>query len=223
MEKRSSFRIAEWDYRVPSVIREDKYKSEFYIDIPSLEGKYQISNLYNVRSWIDNKWNRRKEPKLLKQWLSNKGYTRVCLSYNGKHKNKYVHQLMWLAWRGEIPEGYQVNHINEIKTDNRLDNLNLMTPKENTNYGTCIERRAKAISKAISKVNINNPKISKPVVQKTLQGEVIKIWPSIMEIQRQLGYENTNICKCCKGGHFQKGKWYKLTQAYGYKWEYAED
>lgn len=214
MEKRSSFRIAEWDYQVPSVI--NKGKAEFYVDIPSYEGKYQVSNLHNVRSWIDSHGNRRKEPKILKQWLNHKGYPKVSFCYNEKKENKFVHQLMWLAWRGEIPEGYQVNHINEIKTDNRLDNLNLMTPKENNNWGTHNERAAKA--------NTNHPKKSKPVIQKSLDGEIIKIWPSTREVERELGYRNRNISRCCNGGNFDnsRGKWHSCKSAYGYLWQYEE-
>lgn len=193
MEKRSSFRIAEWDYRVPTVIRENK--TEFYVDIPNYEGLYQISNLNNVRSWINNKGNRRKEPKILKQYLDHKGYPKVSLYKNGKIKHKLVHQLMWLAWRGEIPEGMQINHINEIKTDNRLDNLNLMTCKENVNWGT------------------RNERISKSVIQKSLDGKVIKKWSSLIEIERELGYSHGNICDCCRG---------KFRQRYGYIWQYED-
>jgi hypothetical protein len=207
MEKRSSFRIAEWDYRVPSVI--NKGKTEFYVDIPNLEGKYQVSNLHNVRSWINNKGNRRKKPKILKQRLNKYGYPIVCLHNNGMQKTESVHRLMWLTWRGEIPEGYQVNHINEIKTDNRIENLNLMTCKENNNWGTRNERIAK--------------NRCKPIIQKSLEGKVIAIWSSAKEIQRKLGYSQGNITACCKSGFYLKGKWINKHQAYNYLWQYEED
>lgn len=53
-------------------------------------------------------------------------------------------------------------------------------------------------------------------------GKEIKIWPSANEIQRELGYSTGSICACCRGGHYVKGKWYNLNQAYGYIWQYAE-
>lgn len=178
---------------------------EIWKEIPNYEGYYEASNLHNVRSWIDNKGNRRKEPKILKQQLNNKGYPIVTLFKNRKRKIWKVHQLMWLTWVGEIPKGYEINHINEIKTDNRLCNLNLLSHKENNNWGTHNIRVAKSLT--------NHPKKSKPVVQKTLQGEIIKVWPSSMEIQRMLGYSHRSICNCCNG----KRKTHK-----GFIWEYEK-
>lgn len=65
-------------------------------------------------------------------------YKRVIL-WNAelkKNTNHYVHRLVWESFKGKIPDGMQINHINEIKDDNRLENLGLVTPKENINYGT---------------------------------------------------------------------------------------
>lgn len=50
--------------------------------------------------------------------------------------SKGVHVWVYLTFVGEIPDGLEVNHIDEDKHNNRLDNLNLMTPKENSNWGT---------------------------------------------------------------------------------------
>ena len=66
------------------------------------------------------------------------GYLYACIGY----VNKGVHQWVYLTFVGDIPEGMQVNHIDEDKHNNRLDNLNLKTPKENTNWGTGNARRA---------------------------------------------------------------------------------
>ena len=96
----------------------------------------------------------------------------------------------------------QVNHINEIKTDNRLSNLNLMTAKENINWGTGIERSTK---KRI------NGKCSKTVLQFDLNNNLVKEFPSAMQVERELGFTNSNIIKCCNG---------KYKTAYGFKWKY---
>lgn len=81
--------------------------------------------------------------KILKPKLTRNGYYRVALCKNSIRKFYLVHRLVFEAFNSTIPEGLQVNHKNEIKTDNRLSNLNLMTCKENVNWGTGIERRVK--------------------------------------------------------------------------------
>lgn len=66
-----------------------------------------------------------------------KGYKVLAISDSGykilstDNKTYYVHRLVWETYNGEIPEGMWINHINGVKTDNSLDNLELVTPKEN--------------------------------------------------------------------------------------------
>ena len=112
-------------------------------------------------------------------------------------KSYTVHRLVWQAFNGPIPEGYQVNHLSEKKIQNNLDNLNLMTAKENNNWGSRNIKVAKALSK--------------PIIQCDKQGNFIKEWSSIMEIERSLGFGHQNICSCCNG---------KRKFANGYKWKY---
>lgn len=172
----------------------ENFEIEEWRDIPDYEGIYQASNLGRVKS-LERSY-RRKE-KILKPKLTRDGYYLVGLFKNSNEKFYQVHRLVYEAFNGQIPEGLQVNHINEIKTDNRLSNLNLMTPKENTNYGTGIERRAKSKSK--------------PVLQFTLEDILIKEYPSTKQAERETGFSHQNIIKCCKG---------KYKTAYGFKWKY---
>lgn len=188
-------------------IKDVSYLGEVWKDIKNYEDEYEVSNLGRVRN--------KKTKKILKPCLDKKGYPMVKLYKNGKAKTKRVHQLVWEAFNGKIPEGYQINHISECKTENRLENLNLMTPKQNSNWGTRNER--------IGKANINNKNRSKSVIQKSLDGKVIRIWSSTIEIQRKLGYSQGNISACCRGGHYAKGKWINYTKAYGYIWQYTEE
>ena len=180
------------------------YEKEVWKDIPEYEG-YQASNLGRIKSLerIDALGHKRKE-KILKPSIDHKGYYRVCLYKNSIGKRYYVHRLVWIAFNGTIPEDLQVNHINEIKSDNRLDNLNLMTAKENLNYGSRNERSAKK--------QINGKK-SKTVLQFTLEGILIKEYPSINQIERELGFDQGNIVNCCKG---------RYKTAYNYIWKYKE-
>lgn len=177
----------------------ENFEKEVWRDIPNYEG-YQVSNLGRVKSLerIDALGHRLKE-KILKPGITRNGYYIVALSKNSIVKWYSVHRLVWLAFNGATPEGLQVNHINEIKTDNRLSNLNLMTPKENCNWGSRNERSTK--------------KLSKSVLQFDLNDNFIKEYPSTQQVARETGFSQGNIVKCCKG---------KYKTAYNYIWRYKE-
>ena len=170
------------------------YLDEVWVDIPGYEKKYQVSNYGHIRSL---NYHREHRLKIMGTFLSKAGYVRVCLCLNGEKKKHLVHRLVWEAFNGPIPEGMQVNHINENKADNCLSNLNLMNPTENLNYG---KRSRKA---AISK--------SKPVKQYDLEGNLVKTWQSAKEVQNILGFWHGPISAACRG--VQK-------TAYGYRWTF---
>ena len=180
------------------------FEKEVWCDIPNYEG-YQVSNLGRIKSLerIDALGHRVNE-RILKPQMNSHGYYQVQLFKNSIRKFYCVHRLVWLAFYGSIPEGYEVNHINEVKSDNRLSNLNLMTHKENMNYGSRTERSTK---KRI------NGKCSKSVLQFTLDNILIKEYPSTKQVERELGFAHTNISACCNG---------KYKQMYGYIWRYKE-
>ena len=148
-----------------------------------------------------------KSKKFLKPIKCPNGYQRVCLVDNeGKMKLYLLHRVVYEAVTGEsIPEGMQCNHINEDKTDNRFCNINLLTPKENTNWGT---RNSRA-SKAISKANTNNPKRSK-MVGAFKNGELIFTFPSSNEAGRN-GFKQSAVSDCCNG---------KRKTHNGFTWKY---
>lgn len=179
------------------------YENEIWKDIKNYEGLYQVSNLGRVKSLerLDALGHRLKE-KILKPGINQYGYYQVVLCKQSVQKHYMVHRLVFEAFNCQITEGLQVNHINEIKTDNRLENLNLMTCKENCNWGTRNERSAKK--------QINGKK-SKPVLQFTLDDILVKEYPSIRQAERETGFNQAHIVKCCKG---------KYKQMYGFKWRY---
>lgn len=139
------------------------------------------------------------EEEILSPAKNRKGYLQVGLYKDGKRFGYFVHRLVWEAFNGPVPEGMQVNHINERTCDNRLENLNLMSPKENTNWGTGIRRRSKTQSKMVE--------------QYTLDGTHICTWFSARGVEREKGIPATNITACCRGKHKIAG---------GFKWIYAE-
>ena len=96
----------------------------------------------------------------------------------------------------------QINHIDENTINNSLCNLELVSPKTNANWGTRNKRVAD---------KTKNGKMSKIVYQYDLNNTLIKVWPSVREIKRKLGYNNGNISKCCRG---------IIKYAFGYIWKY---
>lgn len=180
---------------------------------------YMVSNFGRVKSlgrWINgkNKGKRWQEEKIMKQQLFKCGYLYVCLWKERKMKYCRVHRLVAEAFIPN-PNNYPIiNHKDENRQNNNVENLEWCDQKYNVNFGTATERRRKT--------NTNHPSYSKVVLQYDLNGNFIKEWPSTMEIERQLGFANTHISNCCKGGYFNndRNKWVNVSQAYGYIWRY---
>lgn len=171
---------------------------EIWKDIKGYEGLYQVSNLGRVKSLGNNKT---KKEKIMKPSVNKSGYLLICLSKNGYIKNYFLHRLVAQAFIQNPNNLAQVNHKNEIKDDNRPENLEWCDQKYNNNYGTRLERVAEKTT---------NGKKSKPVLKiDPISNEIVAEFPSIMEVQRQLGL--THISECCNG---------KRNTAGGFIWRY---
>lgn len=159
---------------------------------------YEVSNMGRVRSVDRVSFRNGKESalkgKMLKPSITN-GYYRVVI-YGGSRNIKrqvFVHRLVaenFLDNPNNLPF---INHKDENKLNNNVNNLEFCTAKYNSNYGTSIERRVK---------NQNWDSIadkqSKPVIQMTPDGLVVNWFKSTMEAQRK-GYNSSAISKCCNG------------------------
>lgn len=119
---------------------------EIWRDVPGFEGKYQVSNLGRVKSLdrIDS-IGRRRTGVLLKPWKERNGYRLVSIMSGDKQRRYYVHRLVAETFIGPLPDGYEVNHKDEDKTNNTAGNLEYLTHKDNINYGTANERRSKPV------------------------------------------------------------------------------
>lgn len=170
--------------------------TEQWKDIIGYEEFYQISNLGNIRSkdrYIylpQNKSFVLRKGKNIKPNKVAYDYLQVTL-YDGKtRKSKYVATLVMENFVGIKPHNLVINHIDENKNNNSLENLEYITPKQNNNHGTRIERaRQKMI----------NGKKSKPIKMIDLITNEIKTFPSMSEAERQ-GYGNQQkISLVCNG------------------------
>lgn len=170
-------------------------------------------NYSNYEIYEDGKIWSYKTKRFLKPWTMKNGYQIVALSDNeGKIKRYLVHRVVYESVTGEpIPENLQVNHISEDKTDCSFANLNLLTPKENCNWGTRNARLSKVMinNQKLSKAMKNNPKISK-AVGAYKDGELIMTFPSTAEAGRQW-FNQGHVAACCRG----EKKTYK-----GFEWKY---
>lgn len=135
-----------------------------------------------------------------------RGYYDVLLTNdNGIKRLTRLHRIIWECVNGEIPDGMQINHIDENKDNNCISNLNLMTCKENNNWGTRNERAAKA--------RINHPLRSKMVLG-LKENKIMYLFPSTAEAERRQIFKGRGISRCARG----ERKVYN-----GYQWKYLDD
>lgn len=184
-------------------------KTEIWLPVPIKEycKLYKVSNFGRVMSL---NYNHTGKIKILKPIKNTKGYLSVKLYKNGIGKMFRVHRLVAQTFIPNPDNLPQVNHKDEDKTNNFVGtpendykdgNLEWCDNKENSNHGTRNERISKTMT---------NGKTSKPVLQFTKSGELIREWPSTMECERN-GFDHRGVGDCCRG---------KQKSAYGYIWIY---
>ena len=174
---------------------------EIWKDIKDYEGLYQVSNLGRVKSLerlakSNNNNYRIVKKKFLKKYEDKDGYIKVSLNKNAKSKAYAMHRLIAEAFIPN-PNNYPcINHKDENKQNNNLENLEWCTVKYNNNYGTRIQRCKQ--------------KNQIPIEQYDLNGNLIKKWISAKEVYNKLGYDFSMIRKCCNN---------KTYKAYDYIWK----
>ena len=165
---------------------------------------YEVSNLGRVRSWINNKWKRRNTPKILSLHRLTKGYLGVSLSSAPNvSKTIKVHRLVAKTFIPNPDNLPMINHKDENKTNNCVSNLEWCTNKYNLNYGTTRQRIFETIER-------NGGYKVRPIIQKDLEGNVIREWNSATEAAKELKIDRNNILTACR-------KSYK-----GFVWDFKE-
>jgi len=177
------------------------------VAIKGYEGLYEISEYGNIYS--TGKGN--STCSLYKQYreipprLKASGYLHVKLFKDGVRKHYSIHRLVALNFIKNTDNKPQVNHKDGNKQNNHISNLEWATAKENI-------RHSVKMGLQVNPKSFDNA-CSKQVIQKDKNDNIVKIWGSINDVKRDLGFNSFGIIGCCK-----KKKRYKT--AYGYKWEY---
>lgn len=174
--------------------------------INGYEGLYQVNNLGQIKSL---NFGRTGKQGLLKTTINKHGYECVHLSKNKGDQILFVHVLVAKAFIDNPNPSIktQVNHIDGNKLNNHLDNLEWVSPKENTNH---------AIKNGLrERMPIRNPKgksnkFSKTIGQYSKQGDLIKVWFCISDAARFYRCNPCSIVNCAKG---------RKKSANGYVWK----
>ena len=162
---------------------------EQWISIPGYEKQYEISNYGRIRSF-----------KILNPGKTPLGYEHINL----KGKWYYIHRLVAEAFVDNYNNYPVVNHIDGNKSNNKFDNLEWITQKDN------IKHSIEVLGKRRDGIYFPT---SKTIGQYDLNGNFIKSWESQKQIERETGISSQNISRACKGIS-------KNNKSHGYIWKY---
>lgn len=175
--------------------------TEKWKPVRGYEGLYEVSNLGSVRSLPRQAGKFRIKGRVLKQAKGRTGYLLVGLSKDGITKTVGVHRLVAEAFVENPEHKETVNHINEDKADNRANNLEWLTLRENIHYGTRAERARATITK----------NLGIPVLQIAADGHnALAEYDSISLAAEAVGAQATEILTCikdrkkCRGYYWRK-------------------
>ena len=179
--------------------------NEIWKPVVGYEGLYECSNMGRVKS-VDRYVSHIYEGeyqfikgRIRKTKLNNGGYEMLSLFRDGKEKTCLVHRIIAEAFLSNPYNLPEVNHKDECKTNNFVENLEWCDREYNLYYGTRRQRQAE--------------KEMVPVIQYTKDGMLIKKWDSMQSVMDDLGINRGNISNCCSG---------RCKSVGGYKWKYYD-
>ena len=178
------------------------------------EGYYEVDQFGRVfglaRSIVvvdgNRTYTKHLKEKKIKQAMNSNGYKVVSLVMNGKQTNVYVHRIVAEAFLPNPDNLPMVNHKDEDKTNNFLENLEWCTAAYNNTYGKAIERRAKKLRGRESEKRV-------AVIQRRPDGSFKARFASVTEAAKVMDGSTSAISAVCRG---------KRKMAYGYIWEYED-
>lgn len=198
---------------------------EIWKPVVGFEGFYEVSNKGRVRGvehYVPtfNKGTLYQQivyGKILKPSQKSDGYLAVDLHKNAVRKTITVHRLVATAFIPNPDNKPCVNHLDEVKTHNWVENLEWCTVYENLHYGTGPERRSLTLKQHWANGEIHrrpNHKIKK-VAKYSKGGELLTVYQSFTEAVKALGIKgcDAHVCQCLNG---------QRQTAYGYRWEYLD-
>lgn len=172
---------------------------EVWKDIPGWEGRYKISNTGTIYSYMVKR--------NVNPINSHDGYPRFTLQNKARKEQWFVHRLVAITFIPNPENKETVNHINGIKTDNRVENLEWATRSENELHSFRVLGKV-AYQPMKGRFGKEHNR-SRSVVQVSLDGFFLAEYGSILEASRQTGVHAGNITQCHKGNRPTAG---------GYKW-----
>ena len=194
-------------------------QKEIWRDVKRYEGKYQVSNFGRVKSLARRVWNGHawwtQPEKVLKPYVCRNGYLEVSLSDGHYNQKKYrIHRLVATAFISNPNNFPVVNHKDENRQNNNVENLEWCTTMYNTHYGNHLKKLTKIRRKPEFQemARKNGKKASRRVIQLTLDGKFVREWESMSAAARSGKFKVGGISDCCK---------HKIKYHDGYKWEYC--
>lgn len=205
---------------------------EIWKDIKGYEGLYQVSNLGRIKSL-----KRQREvnlmystkatvPERILKYGTSQGYLAVTLAKNKVNTKIRVHKLVALNFIPNPENKPHINHKDGNKHNNSVDNLEWVTPKENTKHAienglltsVCSFKGYRHTEKAKQRIREGNKwgssKNHKIINQYDKNGGFVKQWHGFVEIENELRFDKRNIQSCCKN---------RIPSAYGFIWRYANE
>jgi hypothetical protein len=190
----------------------EDFEGEIWKDVVGYEGLYQVSNYGRLKSLTRRCRLPNKKPisvpyeRILVTSITN-GYCKKMICKDGKMFNTNIHRLEALAFIPNPENKPCIDHIDGNRKNNCLYNLRWCTVKENMNNKITVQRISEG------KLGSLHPQ-SKRVAQLDMNGNVVKIWGSIREAEREGGFHGSSISACCLG---------KEKSHYGYMWKHLDN
>ena len=177
---------------------------EYWIEVKG-HPRYRVSTLGRVKC-VDYRGTGKE--KILKPFLNDNGYFRLAID----GVKKYVHRLVLEAFIPNPEKKPCIDHKDTNRANNIVGNLKWVRHNENCN-NPLTRKHMSENAAMLGKFGDDCPN-SVPIVQLTLDGKFIRRWSSAREVERELGFDHSNIAKCCIG---------KRNYSFGFRWVYASN